>query len=392
MKLSAAFLAAGLAACVPAAHALEPSDVRWGGLLDVAAAGHGGGYDLNRLNRGNTAFDAYRLRLFLETRPQPALQVHAQVFCDDVTGPIVFGAYLDFAPAPERDFHLLAGKIPSPLGTYAPRTYSDEKPLVGTPMIHQYHSTLRPDLPPPDADALLAVAGTGNGAVAYAPGAPGFHGMPILYDHCWDFGALLVGSARPVEFAAGLTYGTPSAPQTVRDGNRGQTWMGRVGLQLGPALRLGVSGARGPYLPSPPGAPLPAGRSPEDYAQRLLMADAALSFGRLDLIAEAARNRWETPTVGDLDVDGWYVEGKLGVGASAYVATRWDALRFSEITPSSGGALPWDADVDRWESGVGYRLAQDALVKVVYQHHVLQPPAGRRTEDLAALQLSLRFR
>lgn len=391
-RIGAAAAVALAAALAAPGHALTRDDLTFSGLLDVALASRGGGYDLNRLNMGNTAFDAYRLRLFVAARPQSALEVHAQLFFDDVTGAGVAGAHVDVAPLPGRDLHLVAGKIASPLGTYAPRTYSDEKPLIGTPLMHQYHTTLRPDALPPDADALLAAAGGGNHPVSYGPGDPGFHGMPVLYDHCWDFGALVQGSARPLEFAAGVTYGTPSAPQTVSDDNRGRTVLGRIGVLPHPAVRLGLSAAHGPWLPAALDGSLPAGRTAGDYPQRLVMADAALTAGRVDLIAEAVRNRWATPGLGDLDVDGWYLEARAGLGATGYVAARWDALRFSDLAGSSGAPRPWDDDVDRVEAGAGVRLSRETLVKAVWQRTERTGPARVRRDDLYALQVSLRFR
>ena len=91
---------------------------------------------------------------------------------------------------------MLIGKIPWLLGTYAPRTYSDKKPLIGTPLMWYYHTTLRYDALPPTTDALLAAAGTGQYGTSYAPGQPPRKGIPVLYDACWDVGVALNGSAQ----------------------------------------------------------------------------------------------------------------------------------------------------------------------------------------------------
>ena len=46
------------------------------------------------------------------------------------------GAYALWTPWKSRDLHLQAGNIPWPVGTWAPRKYSDKNPLIGEPLIY----------------------------------------------------------------------------------------------------------------------------------------------------------------------------------------------------------------------------------------------------------------
>ena len=91
---------------------------------------------------------------------------------------------------------------------------------------------------------------------------------------------------------------------------------------------------------------------------------------------------------------GGYVELKYALPFGAFVAGRWDALRFSEITNSAGENLPWDSDVTRVESGIGYRFNREAQAKVIYQRTdlgVAGTTDQTQTFDLFAAQISIAF-
>lgn len=383
--------ALALAACItrPASSAAE--DVHFHGLLDVAAA-RGGGFESNVLMRGDSPFDGYGLRVFADTRMNARVQVFAQMVLRDATTPYVDGAYAMLTPDAATDVHLLAGKVPWPIGTWAPRTYSDRNPLMGVPLMYQYHSTLLWYDVPPDADALIATAGTAqSGQVDYYGYAEG-RGMAIVDDSYWDVGATLVGSVRPVEFALGVTSGTPGWGSTAQDENGGKCVLGRLGLAPLPGVRFGVSGAYGPYLDRTVADELPPGDRVEEYHQKLMMADAEWLGGHAELRAEGAHNVWETPTVGDLPVRSGYVELKYTLPFSTFAAGRWDVLRFGDIADSTGAKHRWDADVTRIETGLGYRFTREVTTKVVYQHTRFAGAAdGRTARRLVGAQLSVAF-
>jgi hypothetical protein len=258
--------------------------------------------------------------------------------------------------------------------------------------MYQHHTSLLFYEIVPDADALLGAAGTGSYGVNYFGYAEGL-GMPMVDDSYWDVGVTVAGSERPLEYALGVTAGTPGWGSTEVDENSGKSLLGRVGLAPLPWLRVGVSGSVGPYLHAELDPGLPPGRTANDYDQRLVMADAELLFDRLELRAEGARNVWETPTVGDLEVESGYVEAKVATSFGAYAAGRFDVLRFGEIADSGGTLRPWDHDVTRIEAGVGYRFTRDVLAKVIVQHTTIERggTAGDRVLSLVAAQLSVGF-
>ena len=102
------------------------------GLLEVVAAERGAAFERNRLTRGDSPFDAYGVRVFGEAQAGERVEVFSQLVLRDASTPHVDGAYLMFTPSPTRDLHLLAGKVPWAIGTYAPRTYSNRNPVIGT--------------------------------------------------------------------------------------------------------------------------------------------------------------------------------------------------------------------------------------------------------------------
>ena len=369
----------------------ETMPIDWRGLLEVTLAGRGRGAEANVLTFGDSPFDAYGARLFADARPTDRLQVFTQLVLRDASGLYIEGAYALYTPIADRDLHLMAGKIPWPIGTWAPRAYSNKNPLIGTPLMYQYHSTLLWFDFPSDADQLLSLAGQGQYGAGY--GYLGPRGMPVVDDSYWDVGAVATGSARPLEFAFGATAGTPGWADTGLDENTGKTLLGRLGLVPAPYLRAGVSAAYGPYLAEVLNERLPASKTGNDYHQVLVMSDLQIDVARATLIAEAFVNSWETPTVGDLDVHGGYVEGKLTVAAGLYAAARWDALRFGDVTDSGGNAHTWDRDVDRLELGAGYRLDRGTLVKAVWQRHTARArdAAPEHHDDLFGAQLSVSF-
>jgi hypothetical protein len=387
---AAALAVLGLAAPGTAAATPEASV---GGLLDFALAPANTAVELNKLNMGGTAFDPYRLRLFVDGSASDVVSVNAQLLFSDVGSVNIYGAYATISPWAGRDLHFQAGKIPWPIGTYGPRTYSNENPVMGTPLLYQYHTTLRADQPAASADDLLAQAGQGQFGVQYESYGSAMRGLPIVYDACWDAGFTFVGSTRPFEFSAGVTNGTPSKPRSGLDDNDGKSLMGRAGLTPHPGVRLGFSGSYGPYVSDDAEDSLPPGAVADDYHQILGMADLEWLFSRVELRAEGVISTWETPYVGDLTVSGYYVEGKWAFPIGLYAAARWDQLFYSDVTDSAGFTRPWDDDVDRFEGGVGFRIERRVLAKAIYQVNWLAGYGAQqdRRYDLVAGQLSIGF-
>lgn len=378
-----------LALCVAAPSGAEEAPrLRLRGLLDLALHNQNHAVDLARFDAESSPIESQRLRLFLEGSATPNVNVFTQVVISQNTF-WLDGAYALVTPWRERDLHLMAGKIPWPVGTWAPRTYSNKNPLVTSPLMYQHHTSLRWDDTPSSTAGLLAAAGQGWNGADYGGGA-GAPGMPIVDDYGWDFGLVALGSVAPFEFSLGLTNSAPGWASPGEDVNDGQAVLGRVGVVPTAGLRVGVSGARGAYLGDWVRWAMPPGRTEADYPQTLGMLDVALERGHVELRGEAFVNAWETPHVGTLRVRGGYAEGRYGFDNGAWLAARAEALRFAEVTVGAR-TCPWDDPVDRVEAGAGYRLARGAALKGAWQRTRLQQADGVQSFDLFLAQLSLEF-
>jgi hypothetical protein len=349
----------------------------------------GNGHEANHL-WGDNQLDSYRLRMFASSAVSDHLDIFVEALYNDDVHVMPVGAYATFHPAPGKDINVEAGLIPWPIGSYAARSTSDHNPLVGHPLMYQYHTTLRQDVLPSTTDELLAEAGEGDEGSGGGP-----QGMPIIYDQWWDFGAVILGSARPFEYSVGFVNGSPGFPNPGEDYTPRKSVLGRVGIAPTPGLRFGVSGSYGPYLneETVQGSLQPGDRV-ADFHQVLGMADGEFSMGHLELHAEAFTNTWQTPTIGDLRVKGGYAELKYMLPAGFYVAGRYDIMRFGDVTDSTGASLSWDDDTDRLEVGAGYRVMKGVTAKAAYQRNKLQPPDPTQDAeilDVFAGQLSVSF-
>ena len=382
------FLVATVVAAAAPALAEDASSIRLRGLLDVALHNDTHAADIATFNGVDSPLQSQRLRLFFEGTASPTLDVFTQVILAQETIALE-GAYALVTPWRERDLHLSAGKIPWPIGTWAPRTYSNENPFVTSPLMYQHHTSLGWDQVPPSPAALLAAAGTGWEGADYGSGA-GAVGMPIVDDYGWDFGIVALGSVGRLEFSGGLTNSAPGWSSPSEDANGGKAVMGRLGFVPTVGLRLGLSAAQGAYLGEWVSYALPAGKKETDYMQTLGMADFSYEWGRVELRAEGFVNEWETAYCGTLRSTGGYAEGRFGFDSGVWLAGRAEALRHSELTDGSL-TRPWDDEVDRLDVCVGYRIARGAAIKADWQRARLHRLDGAQTSDLFVGQLSLEF-
>jgi hypothetical protein len=374
------------------AHAALAQGIQVHGLLDIVASGRGPGYDLNTLEHRDSPYDPFGLRVFGEGSVNPRFAIFTQGVMHDASSFYMEGAYVVFTPQPGRDLHAMAGKIPWPIGTFPPRSYSDKNPLIGKPLMYSYPTTLLWYSIPPNADAMLAAAGSGLSGGMYS-GSFG-RGMPVLDDSYWDTGAAITGSMRPLEFAAGVTNGTPGWANVAEDENHSKTTMGRIGVVPVPGFRAGISGAYGAYLVEDLDSVLPAGRTANDYHQKLGMADAEVMLGHGELRAEGYSNAWETPNLGDLRVNGGYVEGRWTLFPGWWAAARGEIMRFGSLRDSTGLDRPWDHDRDRIEAGLGYRPDPAVRLKATWQRnveHMGVPGAKDRIVDFLGMLMTVGF-
>jgi hypothetical protein len=348
----------------------------------------------NFFNFGENPFHAVRIRLLATGRVHEHITAFAELLSDDADAPRLFGGFVRLSDPGGRDLHVEVGKIPLHIGAFPNRSYAIKNNLIGSPLVYQYKIDVRDDQLPTEPEDLAANRGRGFFTSFLGPGLSGVgsddgSALPILYENCWDFGAVFLGTASPAEFAVGITNGTAGAPVNT-DNNDGKQVLGRVGLVPAPWVRLGVSAARGAYLIRDLEDDLPAGRTVTDYNQVLAAADLELSYDRAVVYGEYVWNRFEQPFVGDLDLASWYLEGKVALLPGWYVAGRYSRLTFDEITLTGGSVTRWDAPVWRREIGIGFKPSKMLLAKLVHQEtHVEVTP--RHVEAFMAAQLAVVF-
>jgi hypothetical protein len=395
-KAAGLTLALALACVCPApGQCASLGPVNFSGNLDLVGVSRNDQNGINTLNFGENPFHTTRIRLFADAPIQDHVHVFTEfLYDDDAMFARLFGGFVRVSDPKGRDIHLEVGKIPLHIGAYPNRAYAPKNNLIGAPLMYQYHTDLRNDQVPTRGDDIAANAGRGYLSDYTAGGLTGVGynfgwALPVLYENCWDFGAVLLGTASPFEFALGATNGTAGAP-LMSDYNDGKNVLGRVGFMPAPWLRAGISGARGPYLMKVLDDELPSGKTAEDYNQQLVAADLELSYSHGVVYAEYMRNEFESPFIEDLFLNAWYVEGKWTVIPGWYVAGRYDRMIFDDVALASGGSAAWDAGTWKREIGIGFKPSANLITKLVHQESKIHvnPPLVRA---FMAAQLSVVF-
>jgi predicted porin len=151
-------------------------------------------------------------------------------------------------------------------------------------------------------------------------------------------------------------------------------------------LTLGGSAARGRYLADSvlAAVSLVAGR--ERSTQRALGADVEYSRDHWLVRGEAVRDQWEMPTLpSSIRASSFFVEGTYKIRPGLFAAARIDTLRFQSVTTPTQ-TRTWDAPITRLETGVGFYVQRNLVVKVTYQYNRRDGGLVRR-RSLAAVQL-----
>ncbi len=343
------------------------------GLLDVVIADDGNARYLNWPRTGDSATDPLHTRIFFEGGSERT-RAFVQLLLRDTSAARIrlYGAYFLHQVFEEHAFYVQGGKIPTPQGTWGPRTYADQNPLIGVPLMYVWQSTVSTTQMPQDLDALVAAKGSGPFGTLFfdesdqVRGAAGPN-MLILYDNCWNDGVAALGIARGIEYQFAVTTGSAGAPINGVDDNDDIALHARLGWAPVPEVVLRLSWSRGAYLNRVVQPFLPAGSSVNDYHQQLWMASVELSRGRWVLNGEGVVNHLDTPLTSE-GLSSWSAYAdlawKFAVGWTA--AVRYDTLRYGEVEASEG-ETPWDQDVSRWEAGVSYDVTRDFVLKAVVQ-------------------------
>lgn len=377
-----------------AVNSFAQNSIQLRGLVDIVGTDTGDYRWYNTLNTNDSNFDALRARLFVEgQRGQTSVYLQFLVSPESYSSYRFFGGYIMHRVFEERNVFLEAGLIPVHDGIWASQTYSNKNPLVGLPMTYFWKSTLAFTMMPTDLDQMLSVRGRGQNRFVYSD-SNGVRGrayatMPVLYDNCWNYGLYSLGSLGRFEFAVGATVGTTGAPVQGADVNDNLGLHAKVGFAFTQGLKAWVSGARGAYLSRDVAPYLPAGKSVNDYYQDLLGVSVDWKLWRVALTGETFYTHADTPVRADgLSTVSYWGQAVYSVAAGWDLAFRYDALRYEKVESSTGQTMTWDLNVDRMETGIGYHVSRDLLLKGVVQ---MTKQDGGKFEMIPAVQSSFSF-
>jgi hypothetical protein len=336
-------------------------------------------YEVNSGLRGNTPFAPVRVRLLASRWFNERIAFFGELLFDTEADPQIFGAYMVVNEIGGRPWlNARVGLAPSPLGSFPLRgTYFNANPVIGEPLVWQYRTT-------------LDRGGAADAAGLIERRRSNDQGLPALYESCWNVQAELLGELGIFEYSVGVTPAAVSNPGARRDD--GVQLLGRLGAEPVPGLRLGLSGAYGPYIERQGDDRFDEPFDPNDYDQSVVGYDLELSRGRVRIFSEAYVSAWEAPLVADeLRVLGAYGEARYAFLPGWYAAARIDRMDFNDIAPATGAPRTgWDDDVLRFEAAIGWRLAREVLVKLDWQRTTYTTGIDPDL-DLFAIQLSAVF-
>jgi class 3 adenylate cyclase/HAMP domain-containing protein len=292
-------------------------------------------------------------------------------------------AFLHYTIGTALGLGVQAGKFVSPLGIYARRHRTPADPFVRPPLVHDHRTIVSATFIPGAIDGFLDWKDE--------PIHVRQRGAPLVWAVPYPAGAFVESRFDAIDVTLAVLNSAPSsgpAEWVPRfDAEPVPSLIVHAGYRLRPELRLGVSYGVGGYLAPVLEDSLPAGTTRRDFVQELWNANAAFSRGRVEAHAEVFLNRWEVPRLEETPRDlGYYAEAKVRLIPGAYVAGRYNGIRFNQMTRSSGVQEPWDHDVERWQVAGGYRLTRDSELRAEYMVNRSAAPAGAAA-NLLSLQL-----
>ncbi len=335
------------------------------------------------VNSGRPSF-GWDTRLFVEgevTEHVTALANIRATNTDAVTFDYIAIRLTDVTPL---GLNFQAGKFDLPFGNLGERRFPRKNPLYGLPSIYEYRTAL-PDHFSPGADYRVnpereITAGAGQG-----------RGLRLLDLGMYHPGAMIFGSAGILDYGFAVTTGTVSTSSYSSDNYNND--LGKVArLAVTPLTGLTIGGAYawGAYLQAV--YPIPGNEDINTYNERAAEIDLEFSRGHAVLYGEAVYTTFDIPsTTGDQNINvlGFYVEGKYTLIPRLYAALRVSGLRFGDVR-TGGTGQPWDDNLVEWEGGLGYFVDKDVLLKAVRRETRTRGGSGPK-DNLTVLQLVVAY-
>ncbi|MEW6158588.1 MAG: hypothetical protein AB1813_14240 [Verrucomicrobiota bacterium] len=334
-----------------------------------------------------------RLSLFLDTRVGKRLYSLVQVRVDrgfdpgaKPDGDARFDEYfLRYTPFDEPVINFQVGKFATVIGNWIARHDSWNNSFITTPAPYENVTIITDHAVPVSVENFLARKSSPDKKQTW---------LPIIWGPSYATGGSVFGLIDKFDYAFELKNASLSSRPYAWDadtiGWEYPTVSGRVGYKPNATWSVGASGSHGAYLLPPAEAALPAGTTLGSFMQTTVGTDVRWAWRHWQVFAEAYASRFEMPFVGDADTLAYYLETKYKLTPRCYVAARWNQQFFDEIRTDTGALEPWDRDLWRVDTAVGYRFDRHLQAKLQYSYSH-QKGSLQQGEQLVAAQLTLKF-
>lgn len=332
-----------------------------------------------------------RLSLFLDTRIGNHLYSLLQVRFDrgfdpgsKPHGDARFDEYfLRYTPFDDARLNIQGGKFATLLGNWVPRHDSWNNPFINAPLPYENVNTISDRVIAGSRAAFLARKTKPDQKKAWSP---------MIWGPSYATGGALFGRVEQFDYAievknAGLAS-RPYAWDATETGFDYPTVSGRIGVRPNAAWNVGANASYGGYLL--PGTTPPPGHSLGEFTQLTVGPDISFAWHHWQLWAEAYASRFDVPFVGNADTVSYYLEAKYKIDSHWFVGWRWNQQLFDDVQNASGGREPWDHDMWRAETSLGYRVNRHLQAKVQYSYSRQNGPL-QQGEQMVATQLTLKF-
>jgi hypothetical protein len=315
-----------------------------------------------------------RVRLFGEWRALTRLSLIGEIRTENADQVMMPALYARWQPRATPDLYIHAGRIPPVIGGFSRHAYGRDNVVIGQPLAYQYLTSLRPDAVPATVEDLARMRSRGW-QPSYPVGETSTEpGVPLVSASKWDTGIAGIWRHGRVDLSGALTQGSPAVP-VVRDTNSKLMWSGRAAALIGGGVTIGVSGAIAQWLEDNVLDLTPAGRD-TPAAQSLLGADVEFGHGPWLVRGEWLRSVFDLPIttepdpVARLHARSAFAEVRYRPVPRWQVGVRVDHLAFGDLPgTASASGLSWDADVERVEAVLGYRVHRRIELRGGWQHN-----------------------
>ncbi len=294
---------------------------------------------------------------------------------------------LRYTPFDEPVLNLQVGKFATVVGNWVQRHLSWDNPFINAPLPYENIAIVSDQLIVPGTPAFLRRQQSPDNKPAW---------LPIIWGPDYASGASVFGSIAKFDYAFEIKNAALASHPELWDardiGWENPTFSGRLGLRPATEWNLGTSFSYGHYL-SPEAedaAAFPSGKSIGDFHQLMVGSDLSYAWHHLQLWAELFLSRFEVPNVGDADTLAYYVEAKYKITPQLFAALRWNQQFFAQIPNGTGAEVPWDRDIWRIDSALGFRFTRHLQAKVQYSFSD-QRGSLQQGQQLVAAQLTCKF-